>query len=422
MRRESSPAAAPSGIAFANPMLAMAGIPEANSEQAALEREQRVTTLELFFDLVFVFAITQVTGFIYHDPTWTTLVEALAILMVLAVAWSGYAWLGNTAGTDEGAIRVVLLGAMGPLLIASLAVPQAFGEDALVFGVAFFFVRALHIAAYALLAREDPTLRIVVARLAQTMLPAAGVLVLAGLVPGPYRAICWVTALAIDYAGLILRGTESWRVEPAHFAERHGLLVIIALGESIVALGVGASGLGIDAGVVTGALLGIAVAAALWWAYFDRVASAAERTLRAASPREQARIARDSYSYLHLPMVAGIVFFAFAVETTLTHAGSRLQSPAAVALCGGVALYFLALSAFERSTGGSFNRPRLVGAATLVLLAPAAMRVPSLVTLALVAAVAVGVAGSGELRPSLLSVIRQPISPIDHPHQNRSTP
>jgi low temperature requirement protein LtrA len=121
-------------------------------------------------------------------------------------------------------------------------------------------------------------------------------------------------------------------------------------------------------------------------------------------------------------MVAGIVFFAFAVETTLAHAGSRLQSPAAVALCGGVALYFLALSAFERSTGGSFNRPRLLGAATLALLAPAAMRLPSLVSLALVAAVAVGVAGSGELRPSLRSVIRQAISPIDHPRQNRSTP
>jgi low temperature requirement protein LtrA len=390
------------------------------SDEAVVEREQRVTALELFFDLMFVFAITQVTGFIYHEPSWTTLIEALAILMVLAFAWSGYAWLGNTAGTDEGPVRVVLLAAMGPLLIASLAIPNAFGTDALVFGVAFFFVRALHIAAYAVLARDDPTLRIVVTRLSQTMLPAAGMLVLAGLLPEPYRAGCWAAALAIDYAGLILRGTENWRVEPAHFAERHGLIVIIALGESIVALGIGASGLGIDAGVVSGAVLGIAVAAALWWAYFDRVASAAERTLRAASPREQARIARDSYSYLHLPMVAGVVFFAFAVETTLAHAGSRLQSPAAAALCGGVALYYLALGAFERSTVGSVNRPHLLGAATLVLLAPAAMRLPSLGSLALVAAVAVGVAGSGD-RPSLLSVIR-PIWPSNHPHQNRSTP
>jgi low temperature requirement protein LtrA len=354
------------------------------------EREQRVTALELFFDLVFVFAITQVTGFIYHDPSWTTLIEALALLMVLWFAWTGYAWLGNTAGTDEGPIRVVLLVVMGPLLIASLAVPHAFGRDALVFGIAYFLVRALHIAAYAVLARADPSLRIVVVRLAQTILPAAGVLVLAGFLHGAGRAACWIVALAIDYGGLILRGTENWQVEPAHFAERHGLIVIIALGESIVALGVGASSLGIDAGVVTGALLGIAVAAALWWAYFDVVATVAERKLRAAAPAERALIARDSYSYLHLPMVAGIIVFAFGVKTTLAHVGSHLHGPAAAALCGGVAIYFLALSTFKRRNIGSFNYPRLVAAGALVTLAPAATRLPALLSLTLVAAVACG--------------------------------
>jgi low temperature requirement protein LtrA len=358
--------------------------------EATIEREQRVTALELFFDLVFVFAITQVSGFIYHDPSWTTLFEAFALLMVLWFAWSGYAWLGNTAGTDEGPIRVVLLVVMGPLLIASLAVPHAFGRDALVFGAAYFLVRALHIAAYALLARDDPSLRIVVLRLAQTILPAAGVLVLAGFLHGPARAVCWIAALAIDYGGLILRGTENWQVEPAHFAERHGLIVIIALGESIVALGVGASSLGIHAGVVTGALLGIAVAAALWWAYFDVVAAVAERRLRAAAPRERARIARDSYSYLHLPMVAGIVVFAFGVKTTLAHVSSHLHWPAAAALCGGVALYFIALSAFKRRNVGSFNYPRLVAAAALAALAPVATRLPALLSLAVVAAVACG--------------------------------
>src|SRR5205809_2500667 len=135
--------------------------------EAPVEREQRVTALELFFDLVFVFAITQVTGFLYHDPSWLRLLEALAILMVLWFAWSSYVWLGNRAGTDEGTTRVVLLGAMGPLLIASLAVPHAFGKDALVFGVAFFFVRAMHLVAYAVLARDDPRLLGVVYRLAR---------------------------------------------------------------------------------------------------------------------------------------------------------------------------------------------------------------------------------------------------------------
>ena len=354
---------------------------------APVEREQRVTALELFFDLVFVFAITQVTGFLYHGPSWTRLVEAFAILMVLWFAWTGYAWLGNTAGSDEGPMRVVLLAAMAPLLVASLAVPHAFGKDALVFGVAYFLVRALHIVAYGVLARGNPELRSVVLRLARTILPAAGFLVVAGAVPGPWRALCWGAALAIDYGGLLISSTEGWRVEPAHFAERHGLIIIIALGESIVALGVGASGLALDAGVVAGVVLGLAVAGCLWWAYFDVVATVAERRLREAGPAGRARIARDSYSYLHLPMVAGIVVFAFGAKETLVHVHAHLATVPAVALCGGVALYLLALSTLKRRNIGSFNYPRLVAAAALLVLIPLATRMPALLALGLVAAV-----------------------------------
>jgi low temperature requirement protein LtrA len=355
--------------------------------EAPIEHEQKVTALELFFDLVFVFAITQVTSFLYHDPTWLRLLEALAILSVLWIAWSGYVWLGNTAATDEGAIRVVLLGAMGPILIASLAVPHAFGKDALLFGVAFFLVRVLHITGYGILAARDPSLRGVVFRLARTMLPAAALLVVAGALPGTGRAVCWIAALAVDYGGLFLSGTQEWRVEPAHFSERHGLMIIIALGESIVALGVGAGSLGISTGVVVGTLLGIAVAAALWWAYFDVVATVAARKLREATASQRALMARDSFSYLHLPMVTGIVVFAFGVKTTLAHVHAHLHSVPAVALCGGVALYLLALSAFKRRNIGSFNNPRLVASAALIALAPAVTLIPALVSLALVALV-----------------------------------
>jgi low temperature requirement protein LtrA len=354
--------------------------------EAPLGREQRVTALELFFDLVFVFAITQVTSFLYRDPSWLRLLEAFAILMVLWFAWTGYAWLGNTAATDEGPIRVVLLVAMVPLLFASLAVPHTFGKDALLFGLAYFFVRALHIAAYSVLARDNPVLRAVVFRLARTILPAAGVLVLAGVVSGTGRALCWVAALLIDYGGLLLGSTEGWRVEPAHFAERHGLIIIIALGESIVALGVGAASLGLHANVLVAAALGLTVAACLWWAYFDVVATVAERKLREAGLQLRARIARDSYSYLHLPMVAGIVIFAFGAKTTLAHVHAHLHAVAAVALYGGVALYLLALSALKRRNIGSFNNPRLVAAAVLLLLVAAATAIPALLSLALVAA------------------------------------
>jgi low temperature requirement protein LtrA len=357
-------------------------------EDVELETEQGVTALELFFDLVFVFAITQVTGFLYHDPSWARLVEGLAILGALWWAWSGYAWLGNTAGTDEGAARVVLLGVMGPLLVASLAVPTAFGEHALLFGIAYFVVRAMHIGAYAVLARGDPQLGSVVLRLARPILPAAGLLVVAGAVPGTTRALCWAGALAIDYGGLWFGGTEGWRVNAAHFSERHRLIVIIALGESIVALGVGTEHLG--TGVVVGALLGVAVAAALWWVYFDVVAAVAERKLREADESARARMARDSFTYLHLPMVAGIVTFSLGVKVTLAHVHAHLASVPAVALAGGVALYLLALSGLKRRNVGSFNYPRLVAAAILAALAPVATQLPALAALSLVTAVACG--------------------------------
>jgi low temperature requirement protein LtrA len=347
--------------------------------------EPRVTALELFFDLVFVFAITQVTGFVAHDPTWTGLIEGLAILAALWFAWESYVWLANTAASDEGAVRVVLLAAMGAILIASLAVPRAFGADALIFGIAYFATRTMHLVAYAIVGRDDPELRQLVGRLASTMVPAAALLVVAGVLDGTAQAVCWIAALAIDYGGLVARGVEGWRVAPGHFAERHGLIIIIALGESIVAIGVGANGLDLDAGIVVAALFGIAVSAAMWWAYFDFVALIAEDKLRSLPPLEQVRTARDSYNYLHLPMVAGIILFAFGVKTTLKGVDHHLATVPAVALCGGVALYLVALSALKRRNIGSFNIPRLVTAAVLIALTPVATAVPGLLALAFVA-------------------------------------
>ena len=352
------------------------------------ELEQRVLPLELFFDLVFVFAITQVTGFLSADPTWVRLAEGVAILGALWWAWGCYAWLENTAASDEGAVRVVMLAAMAAMLIVSLAVPGAFGDDGLIFGVAYFIVRALHVGVYWVVAREDPELRRLIGRLAASMLPAASLLVLAGFLDGTPRAIAWVAALAVDYGGLALSGTTGWRVQPGHFAERHGGIVIIALGESIVAIGVGAAGLELDAGIIVAALLGIVVAGALWWAYFDVVAIVGERRLRDAPPERRVRIARDSYTYLHLPMVAGIVLLALGIKKTLGHVGEELEPVPAAALCGGVALYLVALSAFKRRNVGSFNQPRLAAAALLAVLAPTATVMPALASLAFVALIA----------------------------------
>jgi low temperature requirement protein LtrA len=357
--------------------------------------EKRVSSLELFFDLVFVFALTQVTSFVYVDATWIRLVEGLAVLAVLWFAWSGYAWLGSTADAGEGAVRVMLLAAMSAMLVTSLAVPHAFGTYGLIFGVAYFVVRVLHIGTYAMVARshEDAALASVVARLATTILPAAALLVVAGGLDGPARAACWIAALAVDYGGIVLRGVDGWRIAPGHFAERHGLIVIIALGETIVSLGVGAGAVRLDAGVIVGALLGMIAAAALWWVYFDVVASVGESRLRAADPRRQALLARDSYTFLHLPTVAGIVVFAIGVKRTLVNVGGQLPAVPAAALCGGVALYLLALSAFKRRNVGSFNRPRLVAAGALAAFAPVATAMPALAALGVVAAIACGLIG-----------------------------
>jgi low temperature requirement protein LtrA len=353
--------------------------------------EQRTTPLELFFDLVFVFAITQVTGFITHDPTWLRLVEGMAILATLWFAWVSYAWLENTAASDEGPIRVVMLLAMGAMFAVSLAVPGAFGDDGLAFGFGYLVVRLLQLGAYIYVSREDPELRGVVIRLATTMIPAALLLVLAGALDGTPRGLCWAAALTVDYGGLAMRGVEGWTVRPGHFAERHGLIVIIALGESIIAIGVGVSGLGFTGGVVATALLGGAVAAGLWWVYFDFVSLVGEHRFRNASPEDQVRIARDSYTYLHLPMVAGIVLFAVGVKVTLEHSlahhSDELEAVVALALTGGVAMYLIALSAFRRRNVGRWNLQRLLAAAVLLCLTPLATVTPAWVALAAVTAV-----------------------------------
>jgi low temperature requirement protein LtrA len=363
--------------------------PPATAAPREPEREQRVNALELFFDLVFVFAITQVTGYISADPTWTRLLQGMAILTVLWWAWGCYAWLGNTAGSDEGAFRVTMLTAMAAMLIAAIAVPKAFGADALAFGIAYCLVRVLHIAAYILLSRSDATLRVAVKGLARSMIPVGLLLLLAGLVDDGLRTACWIAAIAVDVGGLWLFGIEGWRVEAGHLAERYGLIIIIALGESIVALGVGAEGLPLDAGLITGVLLGITVAAALWWAYFDIVVYVAQRRFTRATGRDRVLIARDSYTYLHLPMVAGIILFALGVKKTLGHVGDPLEAVPAAGLCGGVALYLLAHVAFRLRNVHRLNVVRLLTAGLLLALIPLATTIPALVSLAITAALCV---------------------------------
>jgi low temperature requirement protein LtrA len=350
--------------------------------------EERVTPLELFFDLVFVLALTQCTALMAANVTWEGLAQGLLVLGLMWWAWVGYAWLTSVVEPEEGAVRLVIFAAMAGLLVVALCIPEAFHDKGLLFACAYGIVRYGQLALFMLASRDEPALRrSVLTGLVGSTTISVGLLVAGSFADTGLQTAVWALALALDMGGPMLFGVEGWKLVPGHFAERHGLIIIIALGESIVAIGVGAE-VGVDAGVVTAAVLGIVVAAALWWLYFDVVALVAQRRLsRAAVGREQNSMARDSYSFLHLPMVAGIILLALGLKKTLGDIGEPLKLVPAAALLGGTALYLLAHVGFRWRNLHTLNRQRLVCAVLLVALVPVAVEVPALLSVGILAAV-----------------------------------
>ena len=368
-------------------MATVARTPRRPLVSAVRREEARVTPLELFFDLVFVLALTECTALMAERPTWTGLAQGLLVLAVLWWSWVGYAWLTSVIDPEEGAVRLAIFAAMAAFLVLALCVPGAFGEDAVTFAVAYAVVRFMHIALFALASREEPDLRRSVRGLGGST--AVGVALIGGaaFADAEVQGALWVFAILFDVGGPAVFGVAGWKLVPGHFAERHGLIIIIALGESIVAIGVGVEE-AIGAGVILAAALGIAVAAAQWWLYFDVVALVAERHLSRARPgRERNSMARDSYSFLHFPMVAGIVLVALGLKKTVAHVDDPLKLVPAVALLGGVALYLVAHVAFRLRNVHSLSVQRLVCAALLLALLPVAVELPALASLAIVAGV-----------------------------------
>jgi low temperature requirement protein LtrA len=352
-----------------------------------MRQTERVTPLELFFDLVFVLALTQCTALMAAEPSWTGIAQGLLVLGVLWWSWVGYSWLTSVIDPEEGAVRLVIFAAMGALLVVSLCVPGAFGDDALLFACAYGVVRAAHIALYMIASRDDPALRRSVLGLAGGSALGVALLIVASGADGWLQGGLWALALLLDMGEPFLFGSEGWTLEhPSHFAERHGLIIIIALGESIVAIGVGA-GFVVDAGAVAAAVLGVVVAAAIWWLYFDVVSLLAERDLvRLPAGRDRNERARDGYSYLHFPMVAGIVLVALGLKKTLGDVGAELDAVPAFAMLGGTATYLLAHVAVRYRNVRTVNRHRLVAAALALALIPVAVELPALVTLGVLAA------------------------------------
>jgi low temperature requirement protein LtrA len=295
------------------------------------------------------------------------------VLTAIWWAWAAYAWLTNEVDGRRRDVRLAIFGAMIAMLLASLAIPGAFEGDALLFACAYLGVRLMHVLLFAA-GSDDVGVRQATRALAPVATIAPGLLLVASAFDGTAQVAIWIVALAIDLVG---------------GAVRHSLIVIIALGESIVAIGVGAAGIELGAGELAAAALGVIVSAALWWVYFDEGLEHVERRLHAiAAGRARNVTARDSFSFIHLPLVAGIVLLALGVKKTLEHTDDPLKLVPAAALCGGVALYLAADVAFRRRCLGVLERPRLLAGAACLALLPLAVEVPALAALGCVAAVA----------------------------------
>jgi low temperature requirement protein LtrA len=303
-------------------------------------------------------------------------------------------------------VRVLLFTAMGMMLIISIGLPEAFGDapggfdgglsTPTVVVLAYAVVRFLHLGLFALAGRDDPEMAAAVRRFAGPVALAMALLVLGSYLGGWAQVALYSVAVVMDVAGAYVGGGAGWSLNPAHFAERHGLIVIIALGESIVAIGAGASALPLSPAISVTALLGLTIAACLWWVYFDITAMAAERNLSALTGAARNRAARDAYSVMHWPMIAGIVLLALGVKKTVTMVGTEpfelsghIKPLAAVSLAGGVALYLLGHALFRARMDHSWSRPRAVAAAACAGLSAAAPFVPTVALLLAVTLVVV---------------------------------
>jgi low temperature requirement protein LtrA len=348
---------------------------------ASLRQEDRVLPLELFFDLVFVLAITQCTTLMSHHTTWEGLGQGMLVLALLWWSWTAYAWLTSVVDPEEGGVRIALFAAMAGFLIAGICVPDAFGDLGTEFAIAYGAVRFAQIFLLAIAGRDDPSFRRSVTGLGIGTAVGVALLIAGSFLDPGLRAAVWGVALILDMGEPYVFGSEGWHLVPGHFAERHGLIVIIALGESIVAIGLGA-GSHLTWGIAAAAALGIGVVAALWWTYFDIVALvSARRLIRAPEGKVRNELARDSYSYIHFLLVAGVILLALGLKKGIGHPTEALDDVPAFALVGGVAIYLLGLVAFRYRHIHTVNWQRFGIAMLLFALFPVATALSALVML-----------------------------------------
>jgi low temperature requirement protein LtrA len=388
---------------------------ERHARLLPVAEESRVAPIELFFDLVFVFSLTQVTALMGGDATGHGVARGMLVLALLWWCWVGYAWLGNVVQAEEGLGKATMFASMAAMFVMALSVPEAFKDldgglnGPVVIAFAYLAVRVLHLTIFWMVAgtSEDRGLRGQLIRFAPSLAGSTAILLVASQLSGTAQTLTWVGALLVDYVGVMLGGASGWRLRSAsHFSERHGLIVIVALGESIVAIGVGVSDVAISWPIITSAVLGLVVAGCLWWAYFDVVSIVAERVLRRLEGEERTRLARDAYSYLHLPMVAGIALVAAGIEQVLHQVGhpsdgelsQGLDLVPLASLYGGVALFLIAHVAFKYRTWGRVTLHRLGVGMLICASIPLATELPALAALGVLAAVLVAMITTESIR------------------------
>jgi low temperature requirement protein LtrA len=361
------------------------------------EEELRVSTLELFFDLVFVFTLTQLTGLLADDLSAAGMVRVVLVFDVLFWMYAAYAWLTNQVPPDRPARRLLLILAMAAFLVCALAAPQAFDGGGVAFGLGYLLVVLVHGGLYA------QGYGAVVLRFAAPNVLAALSLVVAGLLRGPAAYALWAVPVLVQLVTpwWSARAATRLRVRPAHFVERHGLLLIVALGESVVAIGIGLGGERLDLGLFAVAVLGLALAAGLWWTYFAGDEQGAEHALTTAPVERRFRLANNAYFYAFIPMLLGVIVLAAGVKKSIGHVGDPLGAGPALALAGGVALYLAGDVAFRRVLGIRPVGHRAAAAALALATVPLGVGVAAGVQLvALVAVLVATIAAERRWRPA----------------------
>jgi low temperature requirement protein LtrA len=317
---------------------------------SATTAEPRVTTLELFFDLVFVFTITQLTTVLADEPNARGLTRVVIMLTLIWWMYGGYAWLTNAVRTDVTSRRLLLLAAMTAYFVLALAIPTAFTGAGLAFGLAYLAIVIIHALLFSRATAASAARAILL--LAPYNVAAAVAVVAGGALGGTAQYVLWAGAAVFEWIVTPqLRGTGGFLVAPGHFVERHGLVILIAIGESVIALGIGASHLSIDGSLVAAAAVGIAFSACLWWLYFGGDDTRAEHALLALPDRERATAALRAFGYWHLPMLLGIVAIAAVEREGTEHPFQTFSTARAVILAGGVATYLAGDALFRHELG-----------------------------------------------------------------------